>query len=59
MYDIMVYEGALYVPHRETLPLFSVSRMCCCTVCGLGPCVLFTLCTMSSMLLYCMLLYCI
>ena len=49
MYDIMVYEGTLYVPHRVTMSLFSVSRMCRCTVCGVGP-VLFTLCTMSSML---------
>ena len=24
----------------EILPLFSVSRMCCGTVCGVGPCVL-------------------
>ena len=38
MYDIMVYERALYVV--EILPLFSVSRMCCGTVCGVGPCVL-------------------
>ena len=29
----------------ETLPLSSVIRMCCLTVCGVGPCVLFTLCT--------------
>ena len=28
MFDIMVYERALYVPHGETLPLYSVSRMC-------------------------------
>ena len=26
----------------ETLPLFSVSRMCCRTVCGVSPCVVFT-----------------
>ena len=24
----------------EILPLFSVSRMCCWTMCGVGPCVL-------------------
>ena len=44
-----MYERALYVPHRETLLLFKCSRMCCRTVCGVGPCVMFTLCTMSSM----------
>ena len=31
--DIMVYEGALYVP-------LCLCRMCCGTVCGVGPCVL-------------------
>ena len=30
MYDIMVYEGALYVPHRGDFASFlSVSGMCC------------------------------
>ena len=46
MYDIMVYERALYVPHSGDFDSFSVSRMCCGTVCGVGPCVLFTLCTL-------------
>ena len=39
----------------EILPLFSV-RMCCGTVCGVGPCVLHFMYisrTMGSVLLYC------
>ena len=40
MYDMMVYERALYVPHGGDIASFSVSRMCCGTVCGVGPCVL-------------------
>ena len=28
MYDIMVYEGALYVPHSGDFAFFCVSRMC-------------------------------
>ena len=41
----MVYERALFVPHSGDFAFFIVSRMCCSTVCGVGPCVLFTLCT--------------